>query len=93
MSIISHKVICSVCRESFDRDKEPYAISGSRRYAHKDCWLRINPEGQIIYPNDEVECCFCGKPFKKSITEYVQVGKKFAHKECEAAQQTIKDDK
>ena len=33
-----HRVKCSVCGVTFDRDKEPTAISGTRRYAHLKCF-------------------------------------------------------
>lgn len=31
------KVKCSVCGETFDRDKEPWIKTSSNRYAHKEC--------------------------------------------------------
>lgn len=36
-----HPVICIYCRETFDRDKEPFAQVSARRYAHKKCYDTI----------------------------------------------------
>lgn len=33
-----HKVKCYYCGEYFDRDKEPFELVTSRRYAHKYCY-------------------------------------------------------
>lgn len=37
---MAHKVKCIYCGLTFDRDKEPYAEVGARRYAHKACFDR-----------------------------------------------------
>jgi hypothetical protein len=34
---MAHLVICPYCNEKFDRDKQPFTMVGSRRYAHPDC--------------------------------------------------------
>ena len=33
-----HKVKCSICGETFDRDKEPTTMTNARRYAHMSCF-------------------------------------------------------
>lgn len=39
---MAHKVKCFYCQHVFDRDKEPFMAipDKSRRYAHKECFLR-----------------------------------------------------
>ena len=38
-----HKVKCKYCSLIFDADKEPYVyIESSRRYAHKECYEKVN---------------------------------------------------
>lgn len=34
----SHYVKCSICGETFDRDKIEFVMTSSRRYAHKACY-------------------------------------------------------
>lgn len=41
---MSHLVKCSVCGESFDRDKIQAVRSGARRYAHQSCL----PTGELV---------------------------------------------
>lgn len=41
---MAHMVICSVCREKFDRDKVQAVKSGARRYAHHTCM----PDGELV---------------------------------------------
>ena len=36
---MAHYVICPVCNERFDRDKEPFVKVSARRYAHENCAL------------------------------------------------------
>ena len=69
---MAHNVICTICKNRFDRDKEAYAVTGSRRYAHASCALRehaLHPETekpQIVDPTDFVTCIYCKKAFNKS---------------------------
>jgi hypothetical protein len=35
---VAHFVKCSICGERFDRDKEPFVQTSSRRYAHEKCF-------------------------------------------------------
>lgn len=41
---MSHYVICTVCKERFDRDKVQAVKSGARRYAHLTCM----PKGELV---------------------------------------------
>lgn len=34
---MAHRVKCYYCGKTFDRDKEPFVLVSTRRYAHKDC--------------------------------------------------------
>lgn len=34
---MAHYVICSICKQRFDRDKYPAVLTGKRRYAHSIC--------------------------------------------------------
>lgn len=34
---MAHKVKCYYCGQTFDRDKEPFVLVSTRRYAHKAC--------------------------------------------------------
>lgn len=49
---MAHMVKCTVCGESFDRDKVQAVKSGARRYAHYTCL----PEGELVpLPNMVVD--------------------------------------
>jgi hypothetical protein len=49
---MAHMVKCTVCGESFDRDKIQAVKSGARRYAHYTCL----PEGELVpLPNAVVD--------------------------------------
>ena len=49
---MAHMVKCTVCGESFDRDKVQAVKSGARRYAHYTCL----PEGELVpLPNAVVD--------------------------------------
>lgn len=49
---MAHMVKCTVCGESFDRDKVQAVRSGARRYAHYTCL----PEGELVpLPNAVVD--------------------------------------
>ena len=49
---MAHMVKCTVCGESFDRDKVQAVKSGARRYAHYTCL----PEGELVpLPNTVVD--------------------------------------
>lgn len=39
-----HKVTCVYCRQTFDRDKEPFVQISERRYAHQACAEKIQRE-------------------------------------------------
>ena len=41
---MAHYVICSICKERFDRDKFPAVLVSSRRYAHASCAGQLTPE-------------------------------------------------
>lgn len=41
---MAHYVICSICKERFDRDKYPAVLVSSRRYAHAACAGALSPE-------------------------------------------------
>ena len=34
---MAHRVKCYYCGKTFDRDKEPFVLVSTRRYAHKAC--------------------------------------------------------
>lgn len=36
---MAHKVICTICKQEFDRDKIPAILVKTRRYAHATCVL------------------------------------------------------
>ena len=55
---MSHIVICKCCGEKFDRDTEPFAQVGNRRYAHAKC---VPTGTAIIDPHNTVLCKYCGK--------------------------------
>lgn len=47
-----HKVKCSICGITFDRDKEPTQETGTRRYAHLECYQKMEaskPQEQKDY--------------------------------------------
>ena len=49
---IAHLVKCTVCRKTFDRDKEQAVKDGARRYAHYKC----KPDGELVpLPQKEVK--------------------------------------
>ena len=85
-----HVVLCPYCKTKFDRDKEEYAIVGTRRYAHAACMLREAEKDpnyikkEIIDPNDNVVCAYCKKPMSKKDEDCVMVGNnKYVHKACQ----------
>ena len=85
-----HVVLCPYCRTKFDRDKEEYAIVGTRRYAHAACMLREAEKDpnyikkEIIDPNDNVVCAYCKKPMSKKDEDCVMIGNnKYVHKACQ----------
>lgn len=41
---MAHYVICSICKERFDRDKYPAVLVSSRRYAHATCAGTLSQE-------------------------------------------------
>lgn len=74
----------------FDRDIHPYVQTGSRRYAHHDCYLREQEKNgitsllDIIDPSDKITCCYCKEIFsKKENPDYIMISKsRFCHKKC-----------
>lgn len=42
---MAHRVKCSICNETFDRDKVECVATSARRYAHKSCYDR--QQGQL----------------------------------------------
>lgn len=85
---MAHGVICVYCKNRFDRDKEQYVITGSRRYAHAACALReaqknSTPNPEVINPLDSVVCAYCKKSMNRKDEDCVVLGNgKYAHKEC-----------
>lgn len=86
---IAHQVICSICKERFDRDKVAFVPTGSRRYAHASCALRQQAETgdkaelKITDPNDFVSCIYCKQTIDKKENNYIQISNnKYAHVEC-----------
>lgn len=46
---MAHKVICTYCKQQFDRDKEAAVPTKARRYAHAACALKLgNLEEQAL---------------------------------------------
>lgn len=41
---MAHYVICSICKQRFDRDKVQAVKTGARRYAHHRC----KPDGELV---------------------------------------------
>ena len=87
---MAHIVTCPYCKTKFDRDKEEYAIVGSRRYAHAACMLREAEKDptyvkkEIIDPLDNVTCAYCQKPMSKKDADCVMIGNgKYVHKACQ----------
>ena len=85
-----HVVLCPYCKTKFDRDKEEYAIVGTRRYAHAACMLREAEKDpnyikkEIIDPNDNVVCAYCKKPMSKKDEDCIMIGNnKYVHKACQ----------
>ena len=92
---MAHNVTCTICRTKFDRDKEAFAVTGSRRYAHASCALRehaLHPETekpQIVDPNDFVTCIYCKQTFNKSEEAFKLFSNgKYAHQSCFELEQT-----
>ena len=81
---MAHSVICTICGNKFDRDKEAYILSGKRRYAHASCALRQGlTEVEIIDPTNYVECKFCKQVFDKSKESFkVFSNGTYAHLSC-----------
>jgi hypothetical protein len=87
---MSHSVLCPYCQTRFDRDKEEYAIIGTRRYAHAACMLReaqkdpTYQKKEIIDPLDTVICAYCKKELSKKSQDCVMVSNnKYVHKKCQ----------
>ena len=87
---MAHVVLCPYCKTKFDRDKEEYAIVGTRRYAHAACMLREAEKDpnyikkEIIDPNDNVICAYCKKPMSKKDEDCVMISNnKYVHKACQ----------
>jgi hypothetical protein len=87
---MAHVVLCPYCKTKFDRDKEEYAIVGTRRYAHAACMLREAEKDpnyikkEIIDPNDNVVCAYCKKPMSKKDEDCIMIGNnKYVHKACQ----------
>lgn len=92
---MAHSVICTICKTKFDRDKEAFAATGTRRYAHASCALReysLHPETekpQILDPNDFVTCIYCKKTFNKAEEPFnLFTNGKYAHQSCFELEQT-----
>jgi hypothetical protein len=92
---MSHVVLCPYCNTKFDRDKEEYAVIGTRRYSHASCMLREVQKNsnykkkEIINPLDNVICVFCKKPLSKKDADCVMIGEgKYAHAECQKLEST-----
>ena len=75
---MSHIVICKCCGEKFDRDTEPFAQVGSRRYAHAKC---VPTGTAIIDPHNTVLCKYCGKEMDIKTAVKITTGC-YAHAEC-----------
>lgn len=56
---MAHRVKCSICGETFDRDKIDFIATAARRYAHKSCYEK--QQGELS--EDE--------QYKQRIFEYV----------------------
>lgn len=52
---MAHNVTCTKCGQRFDRDKVPFEIAGSRRYAHKECPLQDSEKTQEITDLNKLE--------------------------------------
>ena len=86
---IAHNVKCSICQESFDRDKIAFVQTGARRYAHAACALRQAAQEnkemalEIVDPNDFIICKYCKKTINKKEEEYIQItNSTYAHLSC-----------
>lgn len=56
MITIPHYVICPICSQRFDRDKEPFEQISSRRYAHKACAVAaVTTKNQEDIDKEELE--------------------------------------
>jgi hypothetical protein len=87
--IIAHSVICSICRERFDRDKIAFVQTSAKRYAHASCALRLKEENGdtteliITDPNDFVSCTYCKQQIDKRTDKFIQLtNSKYAHLSC-----------
>ena len=78
-------VKCFYCKETFDRNKVPFAKVSSTRYAHANCAKKFF-KGElppIINPQDLITCKYCKKQFNKFEEPYVKVSAtKYAHESC-----------
>ena len=83
-------VKCLYCKESFDRNSEPFAKVSSTRYAHAEC-VKANLKDKvppIIDPRDYVKCKYCKQILSKKDEDCIQLSEtKFAHRDCETAEQ------
>lgn len=76
-----HKVKCVYCKNTFDRDKEPYEQISERRYAHLSCAIAAkNEKSQADLDKEELEKYilellkeeFISPRVRKQINQYVQ---------------------
>ena len=85
---MAHNVICPICQQKFDRDKQEYVLISARRYAHAACALRkaqqdSTPVPEVVNPLDNVTCEYCKKPMSRKDDDCVALGNgKYAHKGC-----------
>lgn len=86
---MAHYVNCTICGERFDRDKEAYVLTGTRRYAQAACYLREkekNPDYkkyEIIDPTAIVKCKFCKKDFDKTKEPFKLFSNgEYSHESC-----------
>jgi hypothetical protein len=91
---MAHYVNCAFCGERFDRDKEAYVLTGSRRYGQASCYYREleknskQKELEVIDPTAIVKCKFCGKEFNKNLEPFQLLSNgKFAHQACFEAEE------
>ncbi len=50
---MAHYVICSICKQRFDRDKYPAVLVSSRRYAHAACAGKLSKEDEQTYQDQQ----------------------------------------
>lgn len=91
---MSHVVLCPYCKTKFDRDKEEYALIGTRRYAHAACMLREAEKDptyikkEIIDPLDNVTCAYCQKSMSKKDPDCIMIGNnKYVHRACQTLEE------